>query len=63
MVGNHRTIYNESLIYQSLKLNPLGFCILFIAPPPKIKKHRLVLFIFALSSKINEIVELRTLKY
>ena len=22
MVGNHRTIYNESLIYLSLKLNP-----------------------------------------
>ena len=37
MVGNHRTIYNESLIYISLKLNPfckmnpLEFCILFIA--------------------------------
>ena len=24
MVGNHRTIYNESLIYLSLKLNPFS---------------------------------------
>ena len=31
MVGNRRKVYIESLIHISLNLNPLGFCILFIA--------------------------------
>ena len=52
MVGNHRTIYNESLIYLSLKLNPfckmnpLGFCILFIALSQNGKTDILVRFFF-----------------
>ena len=65
MVGNHRTIYNETLIYLSLnlnpfyakkvnsfcKMNPLGFCILFTYYSHQKKQVQKVLAFFVVTKK------------